>query len=396
MMLQAFDIARARQETRGCNDRVHFNNAGASLPASVVADALYNYLRDEEEQGGYEIMARHSQQIENFYSTAARLLNCSTEEIAFTDSATRAWNAAFYALTLQKGDRILASTAEYGSSLVAMLHRVRRDGIEIVWVPEDSFGRLDTKSLERLIDSRVKLICLTLVPSGSGLVNPATEVGRIAQKANIPYLLDACQALGQMPVDVETIGCDMLCGTGRKFLRGPRGTGLLYVRKSRLEDLEPDQLNHHAAELLSTEDYRIQSDAKRFEFWERSYAGQIALGVAIDYALEWGLDSIMQRINLLAGQLREELAKIDGVNLVEIRGRQSGIISFHTSQVPAQTLQRQLADRHINVSTVPFTANPAKTQGAGGPVSMRVSPHYFNTQEEIIYFISELNKILKA
>ena len=280
--MATFDVERARRETRGCEERIHFNNAGASLPPIPVADALCGYLREEEEQGGYEVMARRVAELEHFYDAAAQLLNCSAEEIAFADSATRAWNAAFYAFDLHPGDRILASSAEYGSSLVALLHQAKRLGVEILWVQDDSSGRIDVNNLADRIDNRVKLICLTQVPSGGSLVNPAAEVGKVAKAEGIPYLLDACQALGQMPVDVEQIGCDLLCGTGRKFLRGPRGTGLLYVRRSLLELLEPSQLNHHAAPLLSAASYQLRSDAKRFEYWERSYAAQLALGVAID------------------------------------------------------------------------------------------------------------------
>ena len=393
-MRHIFDVARARRETRGCETFIHFNNAGASLPPIQVADCLYSYLREEEMRGGYEVMAERAGQIQNFYSSAAKLLNCSAEEIAFTDSATRAWDAAFYALNLQRGDRVLASSAEYGSNLVALLHRSHKDGIEITWVPDDPFGHIDVQALENLIDHRVKLICLTQVPSGCGVINPAADVGRVARKAGIPYLLDACQALGQLPVDVESIGCDMLCGTGRKFLRGPRGTGLLYVRQSRLEQLEPIQLNHHAAQLLSTEKYQVKSDAKRFEYWERSYAGQVALGTAIDYALEWGIEQIRERIDHLAQRLRQELSDIEGVTLVEPKGDQCGIISFHSAKQSARELQQHLARHHINTSTVMFDANPFKTQQVDAPAALRVSLHYYNTTDEIMQFITELKKIL--
>jgi len=391
--MAAFDVVRARRETRGCAERIHFNNAGASLPPVPVADALYDYLRAEEEQGGYEVMAKRAAQLEHFYLAAARLLNCSAGEIAFTDSATRAWNAAFYAFDFRPGDRILASSAEYGSSLVALLHRARRAGVEISWVPDDRSGQIDVNSLANRIDQRVKLICLTLVPSGGGLVNPAAEVGKVARAAGIPYLLDACQALGQMPVDVEQIGCDLLCGTGRKFLRGPRGTGLLYVRQTLLEQLEPSQLNHHAAPLLSAQNYQLRRDAKRFECWERSYAAQLALGVAIDYALAWGLAAISERVRMLAAALRRELAEIDGVSLADQGGEQCAIVTFSAARIPADQLQRELANRQINTSTVPFSANPVSTGKRTHASLMRASVHYYNTIEEVENFVAELKEL---
>jgi cysteine desulfurase/selenocysteine lyase len=393
-MAARFDVERARRETRGCEERIHFNNAGASLPPIPVADALYDYLHEEEEQGGYEVMARRAAELDHFYTAAAQLLNCSADEIAFADSATRAWNAAFYAFDFQPGDRILASSAEYGSNLVALLHQAKRLGVEISWVPDDPSGQIDINSLESQIDKRVKLICLTQVPSGGGLVNPAAEVGKVAKAAGIPYLLDACQALGQMPVDVDQLGCDLLCGTGRKFLRGPRGTGLLYVRKTLIEQLQPNQLNHHAAPLLSAHNYQLRSDAKRFECWERSYAAQLALGVAIDYALAWGLGAISERVRFLAATLRQKLAAIDGVTIADQGGELCAIVTFSCAQRPANQLQQQLALRQINTSTVPFSANPVSSEKFPHPVLLRASPHYYNTVEEIEHFVAELKKLL--
>ena len=389
-----FDVERARRETRGCEARIHFNNAGASLPPIPVADALCDYLREEEEQGGYEVMARRAAELEHFYTAAAKLLNCSADEVAFADSATRAWNAAFYAFDFQPGDRILASSAEYGSNLVALLHQAKRLGVEISWVPDDPSGQIDINSLEDQIDNRVKLICLTQVPSGGGLVNPAAEVGKVAKATGIPYLLDACQALGQMPVDVEEIGCDLLCGTGRKFLRGPRGTGLLYVRKTLLEQLEPNQLNHHAAPLLSANNYQLRMDAKRFEYWERNYAAQLALGVAIDYALAWGLGAISERVRFLTATLRQKLAGLDGVTLADQGVEQCAIVTFYTAQLPADQLQQQLALRQINTSTVPFSANPVSFEKLHHPALLRASPHYYNTVGEIEHFVAELKQLL--
>lgn len=386
-MAPPFDIERARRETRGCEQLIHFNNAGASLPPIPVAEALYGYLREEELQGGYEVMARRGEELEHFYAAAAKLLNCSAAEIAFADSATRGWSAAFHAFNFRPGERILAGSAEYGSNLVALLHRTREQGVEIVWVPDDAHGQIDVAALEGLIDERVRLICLTQIPSGNGLINPAAEVGRLAKAAGIPYLLDACQALGQIPVDVDAMGCDMLCGTGRKFLRAPRGTGLLYVRQSLIEQLQPNQLNHHGAELLSASSYRLRSDAKRFECWERSCAGQLALGVAIDYALQWGLEAIAARIGQLATELRRQLAAIDGVTIADRGLRQSGIVTFHSRRVGAEELQRQLAARRINSSCVPFSANPIQSERRPHPPLLRASLHYYNTLQEIEEFI---------
>jgi selenocysteine lyase/cysteine desulfurase len=392
---RTFDIERARRETRGCESLIHFNNAGTSLPPAPVTDKLYGYLREEELEGGYEVMARRAAELEHFYSSAAQLLNCRTEEIAFADSAGRAWTAAFYAFDFRPGDRVLVGRAEYGSNLVALLHQVRQKGIEIVPLPDDEAGQTDVAALENLIDNRTRLICLTQAPSGNGLINPAAAVGRIAGAAKVPFLLDACQALGQLPVDVEAIGCDLLCGTGRKFLRGPRGTGLLYVRNSLLEQLKPAQLNHHAAELIGTDSYRLRQDARRFESWERSYAGQLALGVAIDYALEWGLQQIRERVQTLARLLREQLAKIDSIEVTDLGIEQSGIVSFYVKNQAAQPLQLSLATKGFNISLVPDSANPLLLTPPVPP-RLRASVHYYNTEAEIARFTEWLTRLILA
>ncbi|PLX87188.1 MAG: aminotransferase [Desulfuromonas sp.] len=391
-----FDVERARGETRGCSDLIHFNNAGASLMPVPVCDALHDYLNREELEGGYEVMEKQAAALENFYSAAARMLSCSEEEIAFVDSATRGWAMAFYAFNFQPGDRILTSSAEYGSNLVAMLHQARHRGVEIVFVPEDQHGQVDVAALQGLIDSRVKLIALTHVPSGGGLVNPAVAVGKVANSAGIPFLLDACQSLGQLPCDVNLLGCDILCGTGRKFLRGPRGTGLLYVRNTLCDKLEPPLLNHHAAILLSSDRYRVRSDARRFESWERNCAGQVALGIAIDYALSWGLGMIAERVKSLAASLRAELAGIAGVEVWDRGIEKCGIVTFSTEQLSAAETQEQLAARRINLSLVPFSANPRLCEQQHLPELVRASLHYYNTETELAVFLDELRNLLNS
>ena len=390
MTRNLFDIERARRETRGVGNIIHFNNAGAALMPAPVSEALHDYLKLEELQGGYEVMSRQTAALENFYLAAARLLNCSPDEIAFADSASRAWTAAFYALPLRPGDRILYGSSEYGANLVALLQQARRIGVELIRVPDDETGQIDTTALSALIDDRVMLICLTHTPSGNGLINPAAEVGRIARLHGIPYLLDACQSLGQLPVDVEAIGCDLLCGTGRKYLRGPRGTGLLYVRKEWLEQLEPAMLNHHAAVLNSRGNYTLRQDARRFEFWERSCAGQVALGVAIDYALAWGLEDVRERIDSLATGLRVKLAAVGGIKVADRGPRLSGIVTFSNDRLPAAALQKKLAEKRINVSLVPFSANPWMFEPGPLPELVRASLHYYNTLEELDYFLEVL------
>jgi len=395
-VIEAFNIKRAREETSACNEIIHFNNAGSSLMPKPVSDVLHSYLYKEERFGGYETAILANDAIENFYAAAGKLLNCDTDEIAYAENATRAWGMAFYAFNFQPGDRILTTISEYGSNVIAYNQQANRYGVEAIFVPNDENGQLDVSALENLIDERVKLISISHIPTGGGLVNPAREVGRIAKAADIPYLLDSCQGVGQIPLDVNEIGCDILCGTGRKYLRGPRGTGLLYVRREMIEKLEPPMLDLHAATLLTPSQYEIRTDARRFENWEQYFAGKTALGKAIDYACSWGLDAIRDRIYSLATVLREKLAAIDGVTLTDEGVEKCGIVTFMAGPLNATAIKKALAAKGINVSTSSSSGSLVSFQQRGLSIVVRASLHYYNTIEEVEYFVTVLQKILSG
>ena len=390
-----FDLMRARNETRHCNDIVHFNNAGSSLMPVPVSNAIHAYLQQEEAMGGYETASAQEAKLGNFYQATAKLLSCHPDEIAFVENATRAWDMAFYAFRFQPGDRILTTVAEYGSNIIAYLQQSQRYGVQVDVVPNDKYGQIDCHALENMLDERVKLISITHIPTGGGLVNPVSAVGNIARAASIPFILDACQSAGQLPLNVSEIGCDILSATGRKFLRGPRGTGFLYVRRELIESLEPPFLDNHAAELLSPSSYVIRKDAKRFENWEQNFAGKAALGVAIDYALGWDLKNIKARVYALADRLRQKLAAIDSVQLTDEGQERCGIVTFMSTHMPAPDIQTALAQHRINVSSSgPLGTIYSFRQRNLGHV-VRASVHYFNTFEEIDYFCDTLTRCLQ-
>jgi len=297
-----------------------------------------------------------------------------------------AWDMAFYSIGFTSGDRILTAEAEYLSNYIAFLQVARRTGAVVDIVPSDAAGELDIEALERMIDRRVKLIAITHVPTNGGLVNPAAEVGRIARAHDILYLLDACQSIGQMPIDVATIGCDMLSTTGRKYLRGPRGTGFLYVRRGVLDRLEPPFLDLQAASWVEADRYVLRPDARRFENWERNVAGQLGLGAAVDYALSWDLTDMAGRIETLAGELRRLLAQIPGVS-VRDRGRHlCGIVTFAVEGKPAHDIVAALGQRRMNCHRSAPGPTLLDAQSRQLPSFVRASVHYYNTEEEVARF----------
>ena len=385
-----FDLARARHDTPGCTTVLHFNNAGAALMPQPVVDAVTAHWQRETFYGGYEAAEQAQAAVERVYDAAATLLGCQRQEIAIVENATRAWDMAFYAIPLGPGDRILTAVAEYASNYLAFLHVARRTGATIEVVPNDEHGQLSVEALCQMLDDRVKLIAITHVPTNSGLVNPAAAVGQVARQAGVLFLLDACQSVGQMPLNVEAIGCDMLSATGRKFLRGPRGTGFLYVRRSLIEQLEPPFLDLHAAEWIAPERFVIRPDARRFENWETNYAGKIGLGVAIDYALSWGLDTIKERVVTLASLLRQRLAALPDVTVHDPGVERCGIVSFTVAGTAAEAIKKYLAAHHINVTVSGVASTRLDMTARGLSSVVRASVHYYNSEEEIERFCGVL------
>lgn len=384
------DIDQMRADTPAASRLAYLHNAGAALmPAPVVA-AMKGHIDLESEIGGYAAADRESDRLEAVYGSVARLLNAAPDEIALVENATVAWQMAFYSLPFRKGDRILTAEAEYAANYVAFLQVAKRTGVVIDVVPSDATGELDVGALKRMVDARVKLIAITWVPTNGGLVNPAAAVGRIARAHGIPYLLDACQAVGQMAVDVEAIGCDMLSATGRKFLRGPRGTGFLYVRRALLQQLEPPMIDHFAAPWLSRDSYQLRDDARRFETWENNYAARLGLGAAIDYALDIGMAPIEQRCRLLADRLRAGLSSIGSIKIRDLGRAPGAIVSFTMEGHEADAIVSSAAAAGITIGASDPASTRIDAELRALPPLVRASPHYYNTEAEIDLLIGHL------
>lgn len=388
------DIDRIRAETPGVERVIHLNNCGSALMPQPVLDAVVDHLSLESEIGGYEAEIAAAAALDNTYQAISRLVNCQVDEIAIVENATVAWDMAFYGLPLVRGDVVLTTVSEYASNYIAYLHRAKRDGIKVRIVPNDKTGQLDVTTLENMIDNNVKLISITHMPTNGGLINPAAAIGNVARNAGIPYLLDACQSVGQLPIDVDVIGCDMLSATGRKFLRGPRGTGFLYVRNSILEYLQPPFLDLHSARWKTPESYEIVPSARRFENWENYVAGKVGLGVAVDYALEVGIGRIAQRVENLATDLRIRMASLPGVILHDLGEKKSGIISFSTCNIEPQKLTEIMSTKGINISSTSALSTRHDMEQRGIQEMNRIGIHYYNSKFELDQFMFCLRSIL--
>ncbi|MBS1519941.1 MAG: aminotransferase class V-fold PLP-dependent enzyme [Bacteroidetes bacterium] len=390
------EIQQLRGETIGTAQRIHFNNAGASLPPDVVVQTMTDYLNEEATYGGYETEAKYHGQLENVYTLIARLINANVDEVAIAENASTAWGIAFNGIDFKKGDVVITCEMEYVTNLIGFLNVQKQFGVEVKVIPNDEKGNFSLKALEDAITPQTKLIAVTEIASTTGCMIPIVEIGKIARKHNILYLVDACQSAGHVPIDVKEIGCDMLSVTGRKYLRAPRGTGFLFVRKEIQDRIKPIFIDNHATDWVSLNDYQLRNDARRYELYEKNRALTLGLGKAIEYALNIGLDRIWDRIQYLAALLRAQLAQIDGITVHDFGDRKCGIVTFSVEGFDAATIKSRLAEDHINVTVGKAVSTLIYMEKNHLKSVVRASIHYYNTEEEIQILSKSLEAIIRS
>lgn len=389
----AVDALRA--QTPGTQHLAHFNHAGASLPSKGTLEAVHAHLWREATMGPMEAGVAARSQLERACALAAELLNAQPAEIAVTTGNSQAWGSAFAALgTWQPGDRILVGRHEWGGNLASMRLSAQRAGASIEVIPSDDSGAVDPEALEAMLDERVRLIALTWMPANGGLVNPAAAIGQIAQRHGVPYFIDAAQAVGQMPVDVAQLGCDVLTGAGRKALRGPRGTGLLYVRQDFLPRLTPAYVDVRTAPLDADGEPVVRNDAARFESVEVAAALRCGLANALQEALEIGVENIHARIDAVAQTLRAELAQIDDVTVLDQGRERSGLVAFNVAGMEATAVQRALATQGVAIGSNGFSYTPFDMDARGLTQIARASVSYLTTQAEIGKLVESLRTLV--
>jgi selenocysteine lyase/cysteine desulfurase len=379
------DIAALRADTPGTERVIHFNNAGCGLLPSPVLSTMLDHLNLEAQIGGYEASAARASQVRDFYVETAALLNCAPENIAFASSATHAYSTALSAIPFEPGDVILTTRNDFISNQLAFLSLRKRFGVRIVHAPDIAEGGVDVPAMAALMrQHRPRLVAATHIPTNSGLVQPIAEIGRHCRDLDLLYLVDACQSVGQLPLDVEEIGCDLLTATCRKFLRGPRGTGFLYVHDRVLRaGYEPLFVDMYGARWTKPGGYQAVDSAARFEDWEFPYAAILGCAAAVRYASAVGIRPISRRTSALAALLRHRLDGISGVRVLE-RGQKLGaLVTFTIDGWEAQPFKAAMDARHINSALsfrelAQFDFGDKNVQWC-----LRLSPHYYNTEQEI-------------
>ncbi len=387
-MAQAIDVEAERSMTPGCTKVVHLNNAGAALPTAATLGAVVGHLRLEAERGGYEAAAAVAERREQLLASAAALLGAGPGEVALTGSDTQSWAKALWGFSLgggiADGTRILADRLAYNSHYLGLLQVCEHTGAHIEVVPSTADGTLDLDAFDDAVSADdVALAAITHVGTHRGLVNPVAEAGAACRRAGVPWFLDACQSVGQLPVDVRVIGCDVLTATGRKWLRGPRGTGLLYVRTEFATRLRPPGISDAAAQWLDADRYELRPGAARFAEFEVPVAAHLGLGVAIDHARALGLEAVEERVGALGERLRGALADLEGVRVHDGGRRRSGIVTFTAAGVAPERIAERASDAGINISV---STSPWARLDMGGnrpDAVVHASPHYYNTEDEL-------------
>ncbi|MDX2247943.1 MAG: aminotransferase class V-fold PLP-dependent enzyme [Bacteroidia bacterium] len=379
------DIHRFRIETPGTTHRIHLNNAGASLMTTPVINKIKEIIDQETREGGYEVMFAREGEIRQAYDSLGHLMHSKSRNIAFSASATDAWSIAVSSVPLSRGDVILTTTNDYCANQITFLAMIKRLGVRVLHVPDTAAGGVSVDAFEEYVKKyRPKLAAVTHVPTNSGLVQPVGEIGKICRENELLYLVDGCQSVGQMDVNPDAIGCDFFSATSRKFLRGPRGMGFLWVSDRALDmGLEPMYMDLNGAEWTDAETYIPRSDAKRYETFEFSYALLLAMAEAARYAINIGLPAIETRVNALAAYTRDRLSEIPGVRVLDEGEKLCGIVTFHIEGEDPMAVKNRLDKRGINCSLA-FRRNAVMDfDRKGVNWALRFSPHYYNTEAEI-------------
>ncbi|MEN0004495.1 MAG: aminotransferase class V-fold PLP-dependent enzyme [Bacteroidota bacterium] len=388
-------LQRLRQDTPGANNVLHFNNAGAALPPRPVVEAMTAHLELEAHLGGYEAAAAKREDIQAFYTSLATLLNTQSKNIAYTPSASFSFNAALSAIPFERGDVIVTTLNDYVSNQIAFLQLQQRFGIRIQHAADQHSGGVDLEDMAKQIQRhRPKLVAVTHIPTNSGLIQEVEAVGKICREQGIWYLVDGCQSAGQVPVDVEAMGCDFYTASMRKFLRGPRGAGFLYVSDRVLDaGLEPLFMDLHSANWPSNHTYKAKPTAQRFELWERSYVNLLGSAAAIQYALDIGVETLSARLCHLAVKAREQFSALPGIRVLDKGDKLGGIVTLAIAGWQPTALHQALQAQNINTSIAYHESARFDFEEKGVEWALRVSPHYYNTGEEIEQVVLALKSL---
>ncbi len=391
-------VERWRRDTPGCLNRVHLNNAGAAMMPQPVVDAIVRHIQLEAECGGYEAAEARASSVADAYEQVARLVGATTRNIAIVENATVAFSQALASFDFARGDKVVTTRCDYVANQLAFLALAERTGVQIVHAADLPTGGVDVDDFRRrLTMPRCRVATISWMPTNSGLIQDAPSVAAACREAGVPLIVDACQVVGQLPIDAPALGCDFLTGTARKFLRGPRGIGFLYVSDRTLDDGRyPLTIDSQGATWTAPTQFELLPSARRFENWEFAYALVLGLGEAARYALANDIEQTGARAMQLAADLRARLRELPEVTLLDRGTSLSAIVTARLEGRDARDVVAALRERGFNASAALRKWALLDMDEKRAETALRLSPHYYNTEAEIALVVDALREVLLA
>ncbi len=391
-------VAQWRAETPGTSNRTHLNNAGAALMPSPVISAMTDHIALESAIGGYEAADARESAIAAAYHEIASLINATSRNIGIVANATAGFIQAMSSFDFRRGDVIVTTRSDYTSHQIQFLALSQRLGVEVLHADDLPEGGVDPESVRALAaNPNCRLVHVSWVPTHSGLVQDVEAVGVVCETLGVPYLVDACQAVGQIPIDVTSLRCDYLAVTARKFLRGPRGVGFLYASDRALARGDhPLFIDMRGATWIDPSRYELADSAIRFEDWEFAYALVLGLAEATKYARAVGVSLAQRRAWALADRLRSQLSSIDGVRVLDRGSVRSAIVTADIPGWYAPDLVSALRQRRINSAATLRWYGLLDLTPRNITSAIRLSPHYYNTEDEIATTVDAIRELMRS
>jgi len=391
-------LAAWRADTPGCAHRNHLNNAGAALMPRPVIDAITDHVRLESEIGGYEAADLRAEEVWRGYELLAEMVGAQPKNIAVVANATAGFVQALSSFDFSPGDVIVTTRCDYTSNQIQYLALSTRLGVEIVHADDLPEGGVDPDSVRAIVrDRRPRLVAVSWIPTNSGLVQDVESVGVVCEEAGVPYIVDACQAVGQMPIDVARLRCDYLSATARKFMRGPRGIGFMYASDRALERGDhPLFVDMRGARWVIARAYEVAPTARRYEDWEFPYALVLGQATAARYALDVGVQTARSRAWALAARLRTALGTIPGVRTLDRGATRCAIVTMTADGRHADSIVRALKERRINTVSSLREFGIYDFDAKGIETAVRLSPHYYNTEAEVDDAVAAVRSIVTS
>lgn len=377
---------------------VYVNSAAASPPPRQVVDTSIDYLQKTASLGPYLPSFREEvyQKIEETREKAAKFIGAKTSEMAFVKNGTEGINFIANGLTWNKGDEIILADIEFHSNYTPWLKLRDKKKVHLKIIKTDFSGVIDVNLIEQEISNRTKLITVSHLSNASGALQHIEKICEIAKKRDVLTLINASQTLGLIPINVQELDCDFLTGCGRKWLRGPEGSGILYIRESLVESIEPTIIGWGGTTWdFETNEYYYLSTARRVEAGCPIVPSILGLGAAIDYAQNIGIEEIVTKVEALTRYSFQQLSVIEGIAIYGPKNIENrlAIIPFNVEGLHPDEITNYLEKNNIIIESGTFMANML-LQHYGINKMVRISPHYFNTKVEIDFIVT-LIKFLK-